>query len=528
MFIPLSVLEFRDRAENYFREKVGVIDGDKQFTYGEFARRTHQLANALRQLGIQRGDRVSFLTYNSHPLLEAYFGVIEAGAIFNPINVRLGAEDIAYILNHSGAKALFFHNDFTTLIQTIRPALTSAPHLIVIERSADVVAPLEYEQLLSDSSAEYQPPELDENEIAELFYISSDAGKPFGAALSHRNLHLHALYMALGLGISEADVLLHVVPLTNASGWGAPHFLTMVGGTHVLMRQFDPAALLKLVQEHRVTHLFGTPLIFNSLIYSPELLKHDHSSLKLLVSGGAPASSHLIREMELKLGGTAVVGYGLTETVALFTVARSRQHVTSKESPEMKMQRQAMTGWAIPGIQLRVVNTDGSDVRPYGKQIGEIIVRSNLVMSEYYNDADATQRALRDGWFHTGDMATLDAAGYLLIKDRAKDIIISGGENISSVEIERALYAHPAVAECCVVAAPDALWGEVPVAFVVLKQDTPATEEELLTDARGHLASFMVPKWIEFRAQLPKDSAGKILKAELREEFWRGLEKKVH
>lgn len=528
MNVPLSVLEFRDRAEMAFRGKVGVIDGDNQYTYGEYAKRTHRLANALRALGIGKGDRVSFICYNTHHLLEAYYGVIESGAILNPINIRLPAQDIAYILNHSASKAVFYHKDFSPLVKAIKPGLSETKHWITLEGEVDDLATHEYEGLLASASSEYHKPHFDENDIAELFYTSGTTGKPKGVALTHRTLHLHCLYSALALMTSDTEVILHVVPLFHVNGWGTPHTFTMMGGTHVMLRKVDPAVLLGLIQKHRITYLLGVPFIYNALINYPDLPKYDISSLKFLISGGAPASPTLIKAMEEKLGAKAIVGYGLSETSPVLTLAQPRKHLTEAERPEMRLTRQAMTGWSIPGVAMRVIDSEGKDVRPDGQQIGEIIVRSNVVMECYYKDPESTKSAIRDGWFHTGDMATMDEEGYVLIKDRAKDIIISGGENISSVEIENALYSHPAVFECAVVSAPDDQWGEVPVAIVTLKPGATATTEDLLACARERLSGFMIPKRIEFRDQLPKGGTGKILKGELREPFWRGMEKHVH
>lgn len=528
MNIPLSVLEFRDRAEMAFRHKIGVIDGEKEFTYGEYAERTHRLANALRDLGVSRGDRVSFISYNTHQLLEAYYGVIESGAVLNPINIRLPAQDISYILNHSGSKVVFYHKDFTPLVQAIKPVLGETKHWVTMEGELDNLATHEYEGLLASATADYHRPHIDENDIAELFYTSGTTGRPKGVALTHRTLHLHCLYSALALVVSDQEVLLHVVPLFHVNGWGTPHTFTVMGGTHVMLRKIDPAALLGLVQKHRVTYLLGVPFIYNALLNYPDLAKYDISSLKFLISGGAPASPTLVKAMEERLGARAVVGYGLSETSPVLTLAMPRKHLTEREAPEMRLARQAMTGWAIPGVALRVVDSERRDVRPDGQQIGEIVARSNSVMEGYYKDPEATKSAIRDGWFHTGDMATIDEEGYVLIKDRAKDIIIGGGENISSVEIENALYAHPAVFECAVVSAPDETWGEIPVAIVTLKPGATASAEELMASARERLSGFMVPKRIEFREQLPKGGTGKILKGELREPYWRGMEKHVH
>ena len=289
-----------------------------------------------------------------------------------------------------------------------------------------------------------------------------------------------------------------------------------------------PATLLALVQRHRVTHLLGVPLIFNALVNFPALGQYDLSSLRFLLTGGAPASPVLIRAMQEKLGGLAMVGYGLTETSPVLSCARPRQHIKAAEPPGRDVVRRSMTGWAIPGIALRVVDAAGRDVSSDGETIGEIVVRSNVVMEGYYKDPEATREAIRDGWFHTGDMATIDDTGEILIRDRAKDIIISGGENISSVEIENAIYTHPDVLECAVVAAPDPRWGEIPVALVVPKPGRSPAPDELLTHLRGRLAGFKVPRQVEVRAELPRGGTGKILKAQLREPFWQGEPKRVH
>ncbi len=528
MFVPLSVLEFRDRAERYFGDKVAVIDGERSFTYGQYAERTHRLAGALRRLGVEPGDRVSFITYNSHQLLEAYYGVLEAGAVLNPINIRLAPDEIGYILDHAGSKVVVFHADFAPVVARVVPSLRTRPALVVMEGTASDAAPLEYEALLAEAPVDEPVAVVDENAMAALFYTSGTTGRPKGVALTNRALYLHALQSALALRVTDADVILHVVPLFHVNGWGAPHWMTMVGGTHVMLRRFDPAAFLGLVERHRVTYLLGVPTVFNAVLNSPELAGRDLSSLRYALIGGAPSSPALVRALEDRLGLTALVGYGLTETSPILSIAWPRRHLLDAEPPDRRLERQATTGWAVPGVALRVVDWQGADVRDDGEEMGEIVVRSNVVMDGYYEDPGATADKIRDGWFHTGDMATVDDEGYITIKDRSKDIIISGGENISSVEIENALYAHPAVFECAVVAAPDETWGEVPVALVVLKPDAVATIDELQAHCRAQLAGFKIPKRIELRDQLPKSGTGKLLKGQLREPFWEGYEARVH
>jgi len=528
VFVPLSVLEFRDRAATYFGDKIGVIDGEQQFTYRAYAERTHRLANALNGLGIGAGDRVSFITYNTHHLLEAYYGVLEAGAVLNPINIRLTPHEIAYILDHAGAKLVAFHRDFLPVVEAIVPQLTTRPRFVILEGEPGGVASDEYEALLSGGSPEPRHPQVDENAIAELFYTSGTTGLPKGVALTHRELYLHSVHAEIALGFGEDDVILHVVPLFHVNGWGVPHFLTMVGGRHVMLRRFDPTALMELVQRHRVTRLLGVPAIFNALVHHHERASYDLSSLRQVIIGGSPASPVLVRALEEQLGVQAFVGYGLTETAPILTLAQPRRVLTDAEPPELRQERQALTGWPIPGVQIRVVDSEGHDVRPDGERIGEIVARGNSVMAGYYRDPDATAAAIRDGWLHTGDMATLDKAGYVLIKDRSKDVIIRGGENISSVEVENALAAHPAVLECAVVAAPDGTFGEAPVALVVLKPGLEVSAKELKQFCRQRLARFKVPREIHFRDALPKGGTGKILKTELREPFWTGLESRVH
>ncbi len=528
MIVPMSVLEFRDRAARFFGSKVGVVDGEKRFTYAEFAGRTHRLASALRALGLQPGDRVSFITYNTHQLLEAYYGVLEAGLVLNPINIRLTPDEIAYILEHSGSRAVFFHNDFKPIVEKIAPTLPYAPHFVVMEGPAVGIAEHEYEALLTTASPDEPPTPGDENDVVELFYTSGTTGRPKGVALTMRNLYMHALECAIGLRATDGDVVLHVVPLFHVNGWGTPHWVTMLGGRHVMLRKFDPVALMTAVERERVTVLLGVPTIFNAVLNSPDFGKFDLSSLRLLMLGGAPSSPSLIRALEERFGTTAMVGYGLSETTPVLTMAWPRTHLLEAEPSDKRLERQATTGWALPGVQIRVVDWEGRDVAPDERQMGEIVVQSNVVMDGYYRDPDATADRIRDGWFHTGDMATVDAEGYVTIKDRSKDIIISGGENISSVEIENALYAHPAVFECAVVAAPDEKWGEVPVAVVSLKPDASCTAEDLIAHCHGCLAGFKVPRRIEFRDALPKTGTGKLLKSALREPFWAGQEKRVH
>ncbi|HLW49230.1 MAG TPA: fatty acid--CoA ligase [bacterium] len=528
MNVPLTPLEFRRRAERLFGRKVGVVDGGRRFTYTEFGERSRRLAAAIQALGIRPGEVVSFLTYNTHHLLEAYYGVLQAGAVLNPINIRLHPNDIRYVLNHAESRALFFHRDFAPTVQAMHEGLETVREFVALEPDgAPPVGAADYETLLKQATPLAADPDVDEDRIAELFYTSGTTGQPKGVALTHRALYLHALYAIIGMGDTDRSVLLHIVPMFHVNGWGAPHTITAVGGTHVMLRKIDPVDIFRLIQAERVTDIRGVPAIFNALVNHPDAGRYDLSSLRLAMCGGAPPPPALVKAAQDRFGCEFMVGYGLTETSPVLTLAKPKAHLLG-EPPERQLERRARTGHPIAGVEIRVLDDNGRDVPADGVAVGEIVTRSNVVMEGYFKDPASTAAAIRDGWFHTGDMANLDSEGSVNIVDRKKDIIISGGENISSVQIENALYAHPAVFECAVIPVPDEKWGEVPKALVALKPGAIVSETELLDFCRERLAGFMVPKSVEFRDALPKGGTGKILKAELREKYWADQPRRVH
>ena len=368
----------------------------------------------------------------------------------------------------------------------------------------------------------YQPDitTFDENALAELFYTSGTSANPKGVMLSHRNIYLHALYTCLSFNPSINLVHLHTIPLFHANGWGAAHFITQLGGKHVMMQRFDPAEVFRLIEAERVTGLGVVPIMALALIHCPQREKHDLSSLDRISIGGAASSPTLVRELEQKLGCLCFSGYGLTETSP--TLSTSVSKPGSEWQGEQKYNGQAMTGYAIPGVEMRVVDANEQDVPRDGKTMGEIITRSDGVMLGYWNQPEATAEVMRGGWFHTGDMATIDENGYLLVVDRKKDIIVSGGENVSSLEVEKALAAHPAIYEVAVIPVPDAKWGELPKALVVLKPGAKATEAEILEFCRSQIAHYKAPRSVEFFETLPKTGTGKVLKKELRKKYWGG------
>jgi fatty-acyl-CoA synthase len=528
MIVPLTPLEFRLRAASLYGKKIGIVDGEKRFTYQEYDQRVNRFANGLESLDISSGDVVSCITYNSHQLLEAYFAVPQISAVLNPINIRLSQQEIEYILNHAEAKTLCFHADFLPLVEKLRGNLPLVKDYIIFETQDVPEWAIEYESLLAKSSpeAEVDLDYVDENAVVELFYTSGTTGPPKGVAITNRSLYIHTLTAIPGFKVSDRDILLHIVPLFHVNGWGTPQFLTAVGGRHVMLRKMDFGEILRLVEKEQVTKLLGVPTIFNGMLNHPDLGKYDLSSLEECIIGGAPSPLSLIEALEEKIGCRAYVGYGLTETSPFITIARPKEYFGQGKANLQAYQ--VKTGLPLVGVRIRIVDEFGNDVPPDEKSIGEIIIRGNQVMDGYLKDQEATDEVIVDGWFHTGDMAVIDEEGYYTIVDRKKDIIISGGENISSVEVEKVILNHPAVFEVVVIGVPDDKWGEVPKALVVLKPGEKASEEEIINYVRANLAAYKAPKSVEFREQFPKGGTGKILKRDIRAPYWEGFTKKVH
>lgn len=527
MFVPLTPIRFLHRAVDLFGHKVGIVCGDREFTYSQFGERAEKLAAALPRHGIERGDRVAFLSFNTHKLLEGYYGVPQAGAVVMPLNVRLAPQELISILNHSGAKMLLFENDFVPLVEKLRPACPGIQRYVALDDPVPV-ADLNYDELLSQGKPNRADIlTYDENSIAELFYTSGSTGNPKGVGLTHRTLYLHGMSVALLFQEPDSVVDLHTIPLFHANGWGRPQASTMLGVRQVMVRRFEPLSVLSLIQQHRATDMSLVPTMANALINVPNVRDYDLSSLRTVMIGGAAASPELVERVEQALGCRCMAGYGLTETAPVVTCSRPKPTVVPAGEAD-RYRRQAMAGWPIPGVEIRVVDLSGHDVPKDMQSIGEVVVRGDHVMEGYFHEPAATAEVIRNGWFHTGDMAVWDQERYIHIVDRKKEIIISGGENISSIEVEKAIFAHPDVYECAVVAAPDPKWGEVPAAIVVRKPDSTLTAGELLTFLQDRLGKFKLPRTIEFSEDpLPKTGTGKIRKMIIRERFWAGRERRV-
>jgi fatty-acyl-CoA synthase len=521
MNIPLTPVRFLRYAEQQYPGKTAIVCGDETFTYAQFAERARCLAGVLLEAGVQPGDRVAFLSLNCHRLLEAYYGVLEAGAVLLPLNFRLASQELAYILNDSEAKVLLLEKEFLEVVNTFRESVPNIQTFILLNAppQAPWLSPKNYEDSLAGAkphSADIMG--IDEDSLAELFYTSGTSANPKGVMLTHRNIYLHALSVSLRFNTNTDSVELHTIPLFHANGWGAAHSVTFAGGRHVMISRFVPTEVFRLIEREGVHSLSLVPIMALALVNCSERPKYNLSSLQWISIGGAASSPTLVREVEEKLGCTCFSGYGLTETAPVLSTSQIKPGLQPEGG--QRFVTQAMTGCAIPGVELRVVDFDDNDVPRDGKTMGEIIARSDGVMAGYWRQPEASAEALRGGWFHTGDMATINEDGYILIVDRRKDIIVSGGENISSLEVEKALAAHPNVYEAAVIPVPDETWGEVPKGLVVVKPGSQLSESELIEFCRSRLAHFKCPRSIEFVEVLPKTATGKILKKNLRKKYW--------
>jgi fatty-acyl-CoA synthase len=520
MNVPLTPLRCLYRGIDLFPKKIGVVSGDCRYTYAQFGERCERLAFGLLSAGVQPGDRVAFISFNTNQLLEGYFGVPLAGAIVMPLNVRLTPFELTAILNHAEPRIVLYEPDFAPVVDCLRKACAN------VERWIEIGP--QYEELLSRGREERPDPfSIDENSIAELFYTSGSTGTPKGVMLSHRTLYLHALSCAVSVPQNDREVELHTIPLFHANGWGRAHTSTMNGARQVMVRRFEPSQVLRLIQEEKATGMSLVPTMANALLNCPDAAAYNVSSMQRVMLGGAASSPELIARMEQMFHCRVEAGYGLTESGPVATCSRPKFTVTDADD-EDRLRRLAMAGWPLPACQVRVVDLQMNDVPRDMESIGEVVIRGDNIMDGYYKEPKATADVMTGGWLHTGDMAVWDDESFIHIVDRKKDIIISGGENISSIEVERAIFSHPAVLECAVVSAPDPQWGEVPAAIVVCKPGHCLAEPEMCEYLQSRIARFKMPRRFVFsEGPLPKTGTGKILKRELREVFWSDKEIRV-
>ncbi|WP_019414886.1 long-chain-fatty-acid--CoA ligase [Paenisporosarcina sp. TG20] len=528
MFSPLTPIDWKRRAIKYYPEKIAVIDEDKEFTYREFGERTDQLARALHKAGIQQGDHVAVMLPNTHYMLESFYGICQLGAVMVPLNYRLSSSDLEYIINHSDAKLMIVDEEYSGLIEKIAENLNFEEFVIVaVPGHKTTLKGVYYEEFLELTSESASLPEvnIDENQLLTLNYTSGTTSKPKGVMLSHRSNYMNAANFLYHLAVKHDDVYLHTLPMFHANGWGGVWALTAAGGTHVCLRKVEPALILDLFESQHISLLCGAPTIVNMLVNDPKAKEIELQNELRMATAGSPPAAALIQKAQDILGLNMIHVYGLTETSPFILYCEWKKEFESKSKDEQASIK------ARQGIELafngetKVLNAEGQEVAWDGKEMGEIVTRGNVVMSGYYKDPQKTAEAIKDGWFYTGDLAVTYADGYIEIQDRIKDLIISGGENISSTELEGILYKHPDVLEVAVIAIPDEKWGEVPKAIIVLQKNAFVTEDEIIVYCRANMAHFKAPKAVEFVESLPKTATGKLQKFRLRELYWKTAKK---
>jgi fatty-acyl-CoA synthase len=531
MNYPLLLTNFMQHAATYFptKEIVSVYaTGTFRYTYADWYKRVSQLAGALRSLGIKKGDRVASFSLNNHRHMELYFGVPCMGAVLHTLNIRLSAENLVYIINHAADRILFIDEDVYFLIEPFKDQLKTIEKYVIMSQSGvmpqTTLSPVVlYDDLIKDFPESYDfPVDRDENDSCLICYTSATTGDPKGVVYSHRGLVLHSFATGIALGIQEKDCALHIVPMFHANAWGVPFACTMCGMKQVLPgRQIlAMAALCKIIAEEKVTFSCGVPTIWIMLhSYLEGGGAHDFSFVNQFFSGGSAMPRHLIESFEKKYGLIMSQGYGATETSPVVTLSVPKSYMETLSVDE-KIDVRATAGMPIPGLDVQLINMEtGKEVRMDGKEMGEILVRGPWIASEYYKDPKQSAVTFKDGWFHTGDIGTINKEGYISLVDRTKDLIKSAGEWISSIDLENAIMGFPKVLEAAVISLPDDKWQERPLACVVPQPDAvkTITKEEIQDYLKDKVAKWWIPEEIVFMQELPKTSVGKFNKKKLRE-----------
>ena len=516
MELPLTPLEFARRTRKLYPEREAVMDGDLRLTYAEFFERCDRWSLALRSLGVKQGDRVAYIAPNTHAMLESFYAVPQIGAVLVPLNYRLIADDFAYLINHSGARVVCAHSDYLDAVESIRPQLHNVTSFVALEGTK--AGWLDYETLLKDvpAGSALEPTPIAETDLLTINYTSGTTSKPKGVMITHRNAYINVVGTLIHHPMTIADRYLWTLPMFHANGWTFVWTVTAVGGKHICLRKVEPVAVFEKIKQESITMLCAAPTVLISIANGPEELRREARRGVRIVTAGAPPAATTIERIEGELGWEITQAYGLTETSPFITICESRPEHAELSCADRSVIKACQGVELLTSGELRVVDEEGRDVPHDGCSMGEIVVRGNAVMKGYYNDPEATSRVIRDGWFHTGDAAVIHESGYVEIRDRLKDVIISGGENISSVEVEGVLLRHPAVQEVAIVGLPHERWGEAPHAFVVLRSGAQASEEELREFARNKLAHFKSPHGVTFLAELPKTATGKVQKYVLR------------
>ena len=515
MEVPLTPLEFARRSRALYPDREALVDGDLRLTYAQFLDRADRWSSALQKLGVKRGDRVAYIAPNTHAQLESFYAVPQIGAVLVPINYRLSGAEFEYIISHSGASIVCVHEDYLECVDGLRSKLPSVRHFVALEGRTEEPW-LDYETLVAEAPASFERPAIEETDLLTINYTSGTTSRPKGVMITHRNAYLNVVGTLLHVPMQVSDRYLWTLPMFHANGWTFVWAVSAVGAKHVCLRKVDPVKLFELVEQESVSILCAAPTVLIGVAGAPPEIRARAPRGIRVVTAGAPPAAATIERIEGELGWTIIHVYGLTETAPFITVCEPRPEHEKLGATERAVIKARQGVELITSGELRVVDEEGRDVPRDGASIGEIVVRGNVVMKGYYNDPEATALALRGGYFHSGDAAVVHPDGYVDIRDRLKDVIISGGENISSVEVEGVLLRHPAVHEAAVVGLPDEKWGEAPHAFVVLKAGGETSPEQLRTFTRDRLAHFKCPHSFTFVTELPKTATGKIQKFVLR------------
>ena len=514
MEIALSPIEFANRARRLYADREAVVDGDLRFTYRQFLDRCDRWSSALQSMGVGQGDRVAYIAPNTHTHLEGYYAVPQMGAVLVPINYRLQPDDFEYIINHCGAKVVCAHPDYFEAVDSIRESLSNVEHFVALEGEAE--GWVDYEASIRDHGPNFERVEIDERDLITINYTSGTTARPKGVMVTHRSAYINIMNTLAHQHLTPSDRYLWTLPMFHANGWTFTWINTARGMAHVCLRRVEPELIYKLMRDESITMFCAAPTVLISIANAPPEMRAGAPRGIRLFTAGAPPAAATIELVERDLGWELTHVYGLTETSPLITVCELLPEHSSLPVEELAVIKARQGVELVSSGELRIVDEEGNEVPHDGETLGEITVRGNVVMEGYYNDPGATDAAIQNGWFHSGDAAVVHPDGYVEIRDRFKDVIISGGENISSVEVEGCLLRHPTVQEVAVVGMPHDRWGESPHAFVVLKDGSEATEDELKQHVRDSLAHFKTPQWVSFVDELPKTATGKVQKFVLR------------
>jgi fatty-acyl-CoA synthase len=516
METPLSPLEWARRTRRLHGGREAVVDGDLRLTYEQFFDRCDRWSGALAALGVRQGDRVATIVPNTHAQLESFYAVPQLGAVLVPMNYRLTPDDFVYMVNHSGSTVLCVHSDYLDAIDGVRDQMPGVRHFVALEAGAGRAGWLDYEALIAGTEAAFTRPEIGERDLLTINYTSGTTSRPKGVMITHRNAAMNTIGTLLHLPMAIGDRYLWTLPMFHANGWTFTWTVTAAAGVHVCLRRVEPAQVFRLIRDERVSWLSAAPTVLISLANAPAEVRGEVRPGVRVVTAGAPPAAATIERLEGEFGWEVTHVYGLTETAPFITVCAPLPEHESLSPADRAVVKARQGVELLTSGELRVVDESGAEVPSDGATLGEITVRGNVVMDGYYNDPEATKKAMGDGWFHTGDAAVVHPDGYVEIRDRIKDVIISGGENISSVEVEGILIRHPAVGEVAIVGLPSERWGETPHAFVVLLPGASATEAELIGYVRDRAAHYKAPSGVTFVPELPKTATGKIQKFVLR------------